>query len=162
MRIVSIFSKIREDIRKSICTTGISILLRQFRIFSKNRGDIRGTRCTPGVVDTGYQRHRRQIRHRCQRQRWQNMETISCCRLLKVNLKAKIYIYVNSTTQRCSNKIIKNFLIEDFFHLHLEPRISPEFSKKFEIAVMVYSGAWGKPIHEKNQKSKISWHCPFK
>ncbi len=27
---------------------------------------------------------------------------------------------------------------------------------------MVYSGAWGKLIHEKNQKSKISWHCPFK
>ncbi len=27
---------------------------------------------------------------------------------------------------------------------------------------MVYSGAWGKLIHEKNQKSKILWHCPFK
>ena len=26
---------------------------------------------------------------------------------------------------------------------------------------MVYSGDWGKLIHEKNQKSKISWHCPF-
>ncbi len=29
------------------------------------------------------------------------------------------------------------------------------------MAVMVYSDAWGKLIHEKNQKSKISWHCPF-
>ncbi len=27
---------------------------------------------------------------------------------------------------------------------------------------MVYSGAWGKLNHEKNQKQKISWHCPFK
>jgi hypothetical protein len=27
---------------------------------------------------------------------------------------------------------------------------------------MVYSGAWGKRIHAKNQKSKISWHYPFK
>ncbi len=36
-----------------------------------------------------------------------------------------------------------------------------EFSKNFETALMVYSGAWGKLIHEKNQKSKISWHCPF-
>ncbi len=26
---------------------------------------------------------------------------------------------------------------------------------------MVYSGAWGNLIHEKNQKQKISWHCPF-
>jgi hypothetical protein len=34
---------------------------------------------------------------------------------LKVNLKAKIYIYVNSTTQRCPNKIIKIFQLEGFF-----------------------------------------------
>ncbi len=27
---------------------------------------------------------------------------------------------------------------------------------------MLYLGTWGKLIHEKNQKSKISWHCPFK
>ncbi len=27
---------------------------------------------------------------------------------------------------------------------------------------MVFSGAWGKLIHEKNQKQKILWHCPFK
>ncbi len=27
---------------------------------------------------------------------------------------------------------------------------------------MGYSGAGGKLIHKKNQKQKISWHCPFK
>ncbi len=27
---------------------------------------------------------------------------------------------------------------------------------------MEYSGAGGKLICEKNQKQKISWHCPFK
>jgi hypothetical protein len=67
------------------------------------------------------------------------MGTISGCRHLKVNLKAKIYIDVNSTTQRCPNKIIKIFLIEDFFHLppvsttsvvHLDPQISPGIFKK--------------------------------
>ncbi len=26
---------------------------------------------------------------------------------------------------------------------------------------MEYSGAGGKLIHKKNQKQKISWHCPF-
>jgi hypothetical protein len=31
-----------------------------------------------------------------------------------------------------------------------------EFLKKFETALMVYSGDGGKLIHEKNQKSKIS------
>jgi hypothetical protein len=31
-----------------------------------------------------------------------------------------------------------------------------EFLKKFQTALMVYSRAWGKLIHEKNQKQKIS------
>ncbi len=56
-----------------------------------------------------------------------------------MNLKAKFYIYVNSTIQRCSNKIVKIFLIEDFFHLplvsatlvvNLELRISPRILEK--------------------------------
>ncbi len=56
-----------------------------------------------------------------------------------MNLKAKIYIYVNSTIQRCTDKIIKLSLIEDFFHLppvsttpvvNLELRISPRIFEK--------------------------------
>ncbi len=72
---------------------------------------------TPVANCHRYQRHRRQICHRCCWHRWQTMVLISGCRYLKVNLKAKIYIHVNSSIQRCPNKIIKNFLIEDFFHL---------------------------------------------
>jgi hypothetical protein len=62
------------------------------------------------------------------------MATISGCIYYKVNLKAKIYIFVISTTQRFPNKIIKIFLLEGFFHLplvsltpvaNLELRISP-------------------------------------
>ncbi len=34
---------------------------------------------------------------------------------LKLNLNEKIYLYVNFTTQKCLNKIMKTFLIEDFF-----------------------------------------------
>ncbi len=78
------------------------------------------------------------------------MGTILDCRHLKVNLKEKIYLYVNSSTQRCSKKIIKIFLIEDFFHLppvsttpvvHLELQISPRILEKFETALIAYSGA---------------------
>ena len=67
------------------------------------------------------------------------MATISGCRHLKVNLKAKVYIYVNSTIQRCPNKIYNIYLIKDFFHLppvsatpvvHLELRISPRIFEK--------------------------------
>ncbi len=62
------------------------------------------------------QRHRRQICHRCHWHRWQIMGTISgCSRHLKVNLKAKIYIYVSSTTQRWPNNIIKVFYDWRFF-----------------------------------------------
>jgi hypothetical protein len=55
--------------------------------------------------------------HQYQQPQRQIMATISGCRHLKVNLKAKIYIYVNSTTQRCPNKIIKIFLLEGFFQV---------------------------------------------
>ncbi len=117
-----------------------------------------------------YQRHRRQICHQCQRHRWQTLRLVSGWGYLKVNLKAKIYIYVNSTIQRCSNKIIKIFLIEVFFICHrcqrnrrstLSCEYLRDFWKKFEMVPMGYSGAGGKLIHTKNQKQKISWHCPF-
>jgi hypothetical protein len=35
-------------------------------------------------------------------------------------------------------------------------RISYEFSKKFKMTLMFFSGAWGKMIHEQNLKQKIS------
>jgi hypothetical protein len=50
-----------------------------------------------------------------------------------MNLKGKIYLYDNSTTQRCPTEIMKTFLIKDFFCLppvsktpmvHLELQIS--------------------------------------
>jgi hypothetical protein len=50
-------------------------------------------------------------------------------------------------------------MIEDFLHLPpvtLNCEYLCEFSKKFETTLLVYAGAWGKLIHEKNQKSKIS------
>ncbi len=53
---------------------------------------------TPAANCHRYQRHWRQICHWCQRHRWQIMATISGCRHLKVNLKAKISKYVYSTT----------------------------------------------------------------
>ena len=40
--------------------------------------------------------------------------------------------------------------------VHLDLRISPRFSKKFEMILMLLSGAWGKVIHEKNLRQKIS------
>ena len=67
------------------------------------------------------------------------MGLISGCTYLKANLKAKMYICVNSTIQKCPNKNIKIFLIEDFSHLppvsttpvvNLEPRISPRIFEK--------------------------------
>ncbi len=53
----------------------------------------------------------------CQQLQWQIMGKISDCWHLKVNLKEILYLFVNSTTERCPNKIIKTFVIEDFLHL---------------------------------------------
>ncbi len=94
------------------------------------------------------------------------MATISGCRHLKVNLKAKLYIYVNSTTQRCPNKIIKIFLLEGFFHRHGWQTLSCEYL--YEFSKKIRNGPNGiiKSMREtdsrKNQKQNISWHCPFK
>ncbi len=40
--------------------------------------------------------------------------------------------------------------------LHLDLRIIREFSIKFEMNLMLFPGAWGKMIHEKNMKQIIS------
>ncbi len=40
--------------------------------------------------------------------------------------------------------------------------ISENFWKKFEMVQLGYSKAGGKLLHERNQKQKILWHCPFK
>jgi hypothetical protein len=101
----------------------------------------------------------------------QTMGTISGWRYLKVNLKAKIFIYMLTLLSKgVPTKLSKFFRLKIFFLCHrcqrhrwstLSCEYLRKFSKKFETALMVYSRAWGKLIHEKNQKSKISWHCPF-
>ncbi len=157
---------------ESVSPKPLSIPLGPFRIFSKIREDCRRyqrhrRQILPPVslvlliVDTGgklhrYQRRRRQICHR-----WQTMGLISGCRYLKVNLKAKIYIYVKFTIQRCPNKIIEIFLIETGGQ-PWAANFLREFSKKFEKVLMGYSEAGVKLFDEKNQKQKISWHSPFK
>ncbi len=46
-------------------------------------------------------------------------------------------------------------------HLHLWISLWI-FKKNFNVSdVTVFSGAWGKMIHEKTLKQKVSWHCPF-
>jgi hypothetical protein len=82
----------------------------------------------------------------------QIMGLISGCKYLKVNLKAKMYICVNSPIQRCPKKIIKIFLIEDFSHLppvsttlvvNLELGISPRIFKKFRNGSNGILWGWG-------------------
>jgi hypothetical protein len=80
-----------------------------------------------------------------------------------VNLKVKVYIYVNSTIQRCPNKIYKNFLIKDFFHLppvsatpvvNLELRISPRIFEKIRNGPNVILWGWGETDSQKKPEAK--------
>jgi hypothetical protein len=77
-----------------------------------------------------------------------------------------MYLYVNSTSQKYPNKIIKIFMIKHFFYLppvSTTPvvNLSGDYIPDFVTALLGYSGAWGKLIQEKNLMLKISWHCPF-
>ncbi len=94
------------------------ITVGSFRIFSKIRGDIRKSRCTTGVNDTG----------------------------------GKFTTGVNDTGGKLPPVSTTQTLSCEYLR---------EFSKKFEMVLMEYTGPGGKLIHEKNQKQKISWHCPF-
>ncbi len=86
-----------------------------FKIFSKILGDICKWRSTTSIDNSG----KFCLRYPwCCWYRWQILGTISNCWHLKVILKEKMYLYDISTTQRCSKKIIKTFLIEDFFICH--------------------------------------------
>ncbi len=89
---------------------------------------------TPVANCHRYQGHQRQI-----------MATISGCRHLKVNLKAKIYIYVNATTQRCLNKIIKIFLLEGFIHLPLVS-LTPVANIELRISLRIFKKIRNSPI----------------
>ncbi len=80
-----------------------------------------------------------------------------------MNLKAKIYIYANSTIQRCPNNIIKIFLIEDFFHLppvsltpvvNLELRISPQILEKIRNGPDGILWGWGETDSLKKPEAK--------
>ncbi len=64
-----------------------------------------------------YQRHRRQICTGVNYTGGKQWEQLSNCWQLKMNLNKIFFLYANSTTQRCPKEIIKNFRIEDFFHL---------------------------------------------
>ncbi len=75
------------------------------------------------------------------------------------------FIFMSTQLLKGVKQIIKTFLIEDYFHfspvsatlvVHLSCKYLREFSKKLEMALLVYSGAWEKLIHEKNLKYKIS------
>ncbi len=82
-----------------------------------------------------------------------------------MNLKAKIYKYVNSTIQRCPNKIIKFFLIEDFFLFATgvgpASTLSCEYLRVF--SKKIRNGPNGRETDSwKKQEQKISRHCPFK
>ncbi len=162
---------------KSRCTTGVNDIAGKIAAGFNDTGGKFAT----GINDTSGKFchqfclccwHRWQICHWCHSPWWQIMETISGCRHLKVNLKAKIYIYMLTLLPiGFETNLLKFFWFKIFSICHrckwhqwctLSREYLREFSKKFQMAAIVYSGVWWKLIHEKYQKLKILWHCPFK
>ncbi len=124
----------------------LSIPLRPFRIFSKIRGDIRGSRCTTGVNNT------RGIGGKiCRRCRWCRWQICRRCRWYRRQFATGVI----NTGGKFATGVV------DTGGAPWLANISANF-RKFKMILMLFSGAWGKVIHEKNLKQKISWHCPFK
>jgi hypothetical protein len=91
-------------------------------------------------------------------------------RLLRWTWRQKFIQMLTLLSKGVPTKFLKFFWLKIFFICHrcqrhrwstLSCKYLREFSKKFGTILMGYSGAGGKLIHEKNQKQKISWHCPF-
>ncbi len=116
---------------------------------------------TPVANCHRYQRHRREICHRCHWHRWQIMGTISGCWHLKVRRQKFIYMFP-LLPKDDQTKLLKFFWLNIFSichrcRWHRWQTLSCEYLREFSRILW----GWGKLIHEKNQKQKILWHCPF-
>ncbi len=118
---------------------------------------------TPVANCHRYQRHRRHICHRCHWHRWR-------ADTWKWTWRQKFIYMFPLLPKGGQTKLLKFFWLKIFSICHwcqrhwwqtLSCEYLREFSKKFKTVLKEYSGAGGKLIHEKNQKQKISWHCPF-
>ncbi len=109
-----------------------------------------------------YRWHRWQICHRCQQHKgiwWQNLPPVS---LIPVANLPPVSLIPAAICHRCHWhrwQICHRCQRHRWCTLTCE--YLREFSNKFEMILMLLSGAWGKVIHGKNLKQKISWHCPW-
>jgi hypothetical protein len=57
-----------------------------------------------------------------------------------------------------------DWLTKEICNLRINQKKFADLKKQLlgHLCKFTQGGAWGKLIHEKNLKSKISWHCPFK
>ncbi len=105
-----------------------------------------------------YRWHRWQICHRCQQHKgnwWQNLPPVSLIPVANLPPVSLIQAAICHRWQICHR-------CRWHWWCTLTCEYLREFSKKFEMILMLLSGASGKVIHEKNLKQKISWHYPFK
>ncbi len=107
-----------------------------------------------------YRWHRRQFCHQCQQHKgngWQNLPLVS---LIPVAYLPPVSLIPAAICHRCHWHRWQICRWHRWCTLTCEYLC--KFWKKFEMILMLLSGAWGKVIHEKNLKQKILWHCPFK
>ncbi len=120
-----------------------SIPLGSFRIFSKSRGDIRSSRLTTGVADTGG--------------KWNKILIILLEHLWIVEL-TYVYIFAFKFTLRYPQPDI-NLIVICCWHRR---QICRRYRwHRWQICHR-YHNTTETGWHEKNQKQKILWHCPFK
>ncbi len=135
---------------------------------------------TVRVVSNLFENSRRysqlKVCHRCQRHRWQMEKTFkqkNFNNFVWTPLGSRVNIYINfclqvhfkvSAAWYCCRYLppVSTTPVSLIPVVHLDSRISPRIFEKFRNGLNgTLWGGGGKLIHEKNQKQKISWHCPF-
>ncbi len=103
--------------------------------------------------------------HRCKRHRWQTREQLSNCWQLKMNLKKK-FIYMLTLLPKGVQKKSEDFFLfatvaVDTSGKPWAANISANFAKIWNVPNGIIR-AWGKLIHEKNQKLKSRDTVPLR
>ncbi len=151
---------------ESISPKPLSIPLGSFRIFSKILGDIRSrsSRCITCVVDTRWQMEKSSIikvfiilfGHL-----WEVELTYRYIFAFKFTLRSRQPDIVPTGVNDTGGKFAAG--VVDTGGAPWLANIYSNFWKNLKKTVLMgNSGAGGKLNHEKKEKQKISWHCPFK
>jgi hypothetical protein len=131
------------------------------RLLKYQKGHFKFFRKFAVIFKSRYQWHRGYIGHLyrwCRWCWWQIMGTFFRLLTPQRELEEKNWSYVNSSTQRCPNKLFKTFLTKDFCHL---PLVSSELQISLRIFLKNSNRSWENWFMKKTWSKKSRGTVPL-